>query len=57
MLSAMLGDDKDLIPLKRLIVERSEGTPFFMEEIVQAFLEEGVLQRNGCEGRQVDEMR
>jgi len=47
MLSAMLGDDKDLNPLKRMIVERSEGTPFFMEEIVQALFEEGVLQRNG----------
>jgi predicted ATPase/class 3 adenylate cyclase len=33
--------------LKRLIVERTEGTPFFMEEIVQALFEDGVLQRNG----------
>ncbi len=36
MLSALLGDGKDLIPLKRLIIDRTEGTPFFMEEIVQA---------------------
>jgi class 3 adenylate cyclase/predicted ATPase len=48
MLSALLGDDEDLIPLKRLIVERTEGTPFFMEEIVQALVEDGVLQRNGA---------
>src|SRR5271154_254806 len=47
MLSAMLGDDKDLLPLKRLIIERTEGTPFFMEEIVQSLFEDGVLQRNG----------
>jgi class 3 adenylate cyclase len=47
MLSALVGDDKDLSPLKRQIVERTEGTPFFMEEIVQALFEEGVLQRNG----------
>ena len=47
MLTALLGDGKDLIPLKRLIIERTEGTPFFMEEIVQALFEEGVLQRNG----------
>src|SRR6202521_2707326 len=47
MLSALLGDGKDLIPLKRLIIERTEGTPFFMEEMVQALLEDGVLQRNG----------
>ena len=47
MLSALLGDGKDLIPLKRLISERTEGTPFFMEEIVQALFEDGALQRNG----------
>jgi hypothetical protein len=46
MLSALLGDGKDLIPLKRLIIERTEGTPFFMEEIVQALFEDGVLQRD-----------
>ena len=48
MLSALLGDGKDLIPLKRLIIERTEGTPFFMEEMVQALFEDGVLQRNGA---------
>ena len=47
MLTALLGDGNDLIPLKRLIIERTEGTPFFMEEIVQALFEDGVLQRNG----------
>ncbi len=48
MLSALLGDGKDLIPLKRLIIERTEGTPFFMEEIVQALFEDGALVRNGA---------
>src|SRR6266852_590512 len=47
MLSALVGGGKDLIPLKRLIIDRTEGTPFFMEEIVQALFEDGVLQRNG----------
>jgi predicted ATPase len=47
MLSALLGDGKDLIPLKRLIIERTEGNPFFVEEIVQALFEDGLLQRNG----------
>jgi class 3 adenylate cyclase/predicted ATPase len=47
MLSALLGDEKDLIPLKRLIGERTQGTPFFIEEMAQALFEEGVLQRNG----------
>jgi class 3 adenylate cyclase/tetratricopeptide (TPR) repeat protein len=47
MLSALMGDDQDLVSLKRLIIERTEGTPFFMEEIVQALFADGVLQRNG----------
>jgi predicted ATPase len=47
MLASLLGDVKDLSPLKRLIIERTEGTPFFIEEIVQALFEDGVLQRNG----------
>jgi class 3 adenylate cyclase len=47
MLSALLGDDEELAALKRLIIARTDGTPFFMEEMVQALFEEGVLQRNG----------
>ena len=47
MLSALLGDGEDLVPLKRLIIERTEGKPFFMEEIVQALFEDGALLRNG----------
>jgi class 3 adenylate cyclase/tetratricopeptide (TPR) repeat protein len=47
MLSALLGDGNDLVPLKRLIIERTEGTPFFMEEIVQVLFEDGVLHHNG----------
>jgi class 3 adenylate cyclase len=47
MLSALLTNEKDLIPLRRFIIERTEGTPFFMEEMVQALFGDGVLQRNG----------
>src|SRR6202521_3338271 len=32
MLSALLGDSAELAPIKRLIIERTEGNPFFMEE-------------------------
>jgi len=32
--------------LKRLILAKTEGNPFFMEEIVQALVEEGVLLRS-----------
>ncbi len=47
MLSSLIGDGKDLIPLKRLIIEKTEGTPLFMEEAVDMLLEEGALVRNG----------
>ncbi len=33
--------------LKRLIIERTEGNPFFMEEIVQALFEQGTLVGDG----------
>jgi class 3 adenylate cyclase/tetratricopeptide (TPR) repeat protein len=47
MLSALLGDGPGLAPLKRLIIEKTEGNPFFMEETVQVLLDEGALVRNG----------
>ena len=45
MLSALLGEDKAR-PLKRLIIQKTEGTPFFMEETVQVLFDE-VRERNG----------
>ena len=48
MLEALLDDGLDLAPLKRLIIEKTEGNPFFMEEIVQALFEQGALLRNGA---------
>jgi len=47
MLTALLGDGAELAPLRRLIIEKTEGTPFFMEEMVQVLLDEGALVRNG----------
>jgi predicted ATPase/class 3 adenylate cyclase len=47
MLSSLLGDDKGLIPLKRLIIEKTEGNPFFMEETAEVLLDDGALIRNG----------
>jgi class 3 adenylate cyclase len=41
------GEGADLIPLKRLIIEKTEGNPFFMEETVQVLLDEGALVREG----------
>jgi class 3 adenylate cyclase/tetratricopeptide (TPR) repeat protein len=47
MLSARIGDSPDLAPVKRLILERTEGNPLFIEELVEALFDEGVLVRNG----------
>ena len=47
MLSARIGDSPDLAPIKRLILERTEGNPLFIEELVEALFDEGVLVRNG----------
>jgi predicted ATPase len=37
----------ELAPLKRLIIERTQGNPFFIEEIVLALFDDGALVRNG----------
>jgi len=47
MLNALLGDGRDLVALKRVIIEKTEGNPFFMEEIIQELFEQGALLRNG----------
>jgi class 3 adenylate cyclase/tetratricopeptide (TPR) repeat protein len=53
LLTALLGAgavrEPPLQPLKRLIIEKTEGNPFFMEEVVQGLWEEGVL--SGERGR------
>jgi predicted ATPase len=48
MLSTLLGDGVELNPLKRLIIERTEGNPFFIEEMVQALFDEGAIVRDGA---------
>jgi class 3 adenylate cyclase/tetratricopeptide (TPR) repeat protein len=47
MLTALLGDAPEVRPLKLLIVERTGGNPFFMEETFQVLLDEGALVREG----------
>jgi class 3 adenylate cyclase/tetratricopeptide (TPR) repeat protein len=42
-LHALLGDDPSLEPLKRLLIARTEGNPFFLEESVRTLVETGVL--------------
>jgi predicted ATPase/class 3 adenylate cyclase len=42
-LQALLGDDPGLVFLTRLLITRTEGNPFFLEESVRILLETGVL--------------
>jgi class 3 adenylate cyclase len=48
ILTARLGDSPQLAQLKRLILERTQGNPLFIEELVEALFDEGVLVRNGA---------
>jgi class 3 adenylate cyclase/tetratricopeptide (TPR) repeat protein len=43
LLYALLGDDPSLAPLKQLLITRTEGNPFFLEESVRTLVETGVL--------------
>jgi class 3 adenylate cyclase/tetratricopeptide (TPR) repeat protein len=59
MLSGLLGEAPELVAIKRTIIERTEGNPFFIEELVQALFDEGVLVRNGTVkvGRSLSHLR
>jgi class 3 adenylate cyclase/tetratricopeptide (TPR) repeat protein len=43
LLNGLLGEDENLEPLKRLLVHRTEGIPFFLEESVRTLVETGAL--------------
>jgi class 3 adenylate cyclase/tetratricopeptide (TPR) repeat protein len=47
MLEALLGEAAELEALRRLLAHRSGGNPFFIEEMVRALFEQGILARNG----------
>jgi class 3 adenylate cyclase len=42
-LAVLLGNDPSLVPLKQLLIARTEGNPFFLEESVRTLVEAGVL--------------
>ena len=49
LLQALLGDDPSLAPLMRLLSERTEGNPFFLEESVRTLVEtEGLVGAPGA---------
>ncbi len=43
LLKVLLGSDPELQPLKHLLIERTEGNPFFLEESVRTLAETKVL--------------
>src|SRR5262249_13173744 len=43
LLAGLLGNDAGLQPLKRLLIERTEGNPFFLEESVRTLVETKIL--------------
>src|SRR5262249_13964274 len=43
LLTFLLGNDASLTALKHLILAKTEGTPFFMEEVVQTLIEDATL--------------
>src|SRR5262249_54821637 len=43
LLQALLGDDLSLVLLKPLLIARTAGNPFFLEESVRTLVETGVL--------------
>ncbi|MBI4588280.1 MAG: AAA family ATPase [Candidatus Rokubacteria bacterium] len=47
LLRALLGDGASLEPLKRLLIERAERNPFFLEESVRTLIETKVLVGEG----------
>jgi tetratricopeptide (TPR) repeat protein len=53
LLGALLGLDVSLDPVKRVLIERTEGNPFFLEESVKALVETGALSGERGAYRQV----
>ena len=44
LLDGLLGSDEALRPFKRLLIERTGGNPFFLEECVRALADTGALE-------------
>jgi predicted ATPase len=53
LLTALLGDSAALQPLKQFIMAKTAGNPFFMEEMVQTLVDQGVLRHDSAGGMQL----
>ena len=43
MLDTLIGADPGLVPLRRVLIDRTQGNPFFLEETVRSLVESGEL--------------
>jgi class 3 adenylate cyclase/tetratricopeptide (TPR) repeat protein len=57
LLDTLLGEEPALKPLKQLVIERTGGNPFFIEESVRSLYETGVIARERGVYRLVKEPR
>ena len=57
LLQALVGDGAELTPLKRLLIDRTEGNPFFLEESIRALVETGALVGERGAYRLTEEVR
>jgi class 3 adenylate cyclase/tetratricopeptide (TPR) repeat protein len=57
LLDALLGEDRSLEPLRRLLIERTEGNAFFLEECVRTLIETKALEGEGGAYRLVADAR
>ncbi|MBM4258076.1 MAG: zinc-ribbon domain-containing protein [Deltaproteobacteria bacterium] len=48
LLTTLLGDGPGREPIKQFLLEKTEGNPLFIEEIVRALVEQGVLVRDAA---------
>jgi predicted ATPase/class 3 adenylate cyclase len=53
LLTALLGDSTTLQPLTQFILAKTERNPFFMEEMVQTLVDQGVLRREPAGGMEL----
>ena len=53
LLTALLGDSVSLQPLKLFILTKTAGNPFFIEEMVQTLVDQGVLRHDPAGGMQL----
>jgi predicted ATPase len=56
LLTSILGEGEELAPLKTLLIERTEGNPFYLEESVQTLIESGTLAGNPGAYRLMEEV-